>query len=304
MPSAVGKPGTAEAEVKSPASLLNDVIARLAGTPDPRLREIMTALVTHLHAFAVDVQLSETEWLAGIGFLTEIGQRCDDNRQEFILASDTLGLSMLVDMIANDAASGVTESTVLGPFYTAGSPPRPNGSSIAERPSGDPAFVSGRVLDADGKPVVGAVVDVWQNGSNMLYAVQDPDAPANNLRGIFNTGADGRFSFIGVRPVDYPIPADGPVGRMLTATGRHPWRAAHLHLIVSAEGYRPVTTHLFDDGSRYLDSDAVFGVKPSLIKHFEAHQPGEPDRPSGIEADAVWYSVTHDFVLARSSADH
>jgi protocatechuate 3,4-dioxygenase beta subunit len=284
----------------SPADLLDDVLARLAGTPNPRLLELMTALVTHLHAFARDVHLTEAEWAAGIRFLTEIGQLSDENRQEFVLASDTLGVSMLVDLLAHDEASQATESTVLGPFYVPASPERANGSSTAERPSGDPAAVTGRVLSADGAPISGARVDVWQNGADMLYAVQDPDAPPTNLRGVFTTDPDGRFSFIGVRPVDYPIPADGPVGRMLAATGRHPWRAAHLHVIVSAEGFRSVTTHLFDDGSSYLDSDAVFGVKPSLIKHFTHHLAGSASRPDGIAADQQWYSVSHDFVLDRS----
>ncbi|HEX3825462.1 MAG TPA: dioxygenase [Mycobacteriales bacterium] len=284
----------------NPADLLDEVLARLAGTPDPRLLGLMTALVTHLHAFACDVRLTEAEWAAGIRFLTEIGQLSDDNRQEFVLASDTLGVSMLVDLLANDASSGATESTVLGPFYVPGSPERPNGTSTAERPSGDPAFVSGRVLSADGAPIGGARVDVWQNGADMLYAVQDPDAPSSNLRGVFTTDAAGRFSFIGVRPVDYPIPADGPVGRMLAATGRHPWRAAHLHVIVSADGFRSVTTHLFDDGSRYLDSDAVFGVKPSLIKHFTLHPAGSADPPPGIATHQQWYSVSQDFVLDRN----
>jgi hydroxyquinol 1,2-dioxygenase len=290
---------TAPAEVTSPADLLNDVVERLAGTPDPRVLEIMTALVTHLHAFALEVRLTEAEWSTGIGFLTEIGQMCDDKRQEFILASDTLGLSMLVDLLAHDASSGATESTVLGPFYLPGSPDRPNGSSTAERPSGDPALVSGRVLDPDGAPIIGARVDVWQNGADMLYTVQDSDAPPANLRGVFTTEADGGFSFVGVRPLDYPVPDDGPVGRMLAATGRHPWRAAHLHFIVSANGSRPVTTHLFDDESKYLDSDAVFGVKASLIKHFTYHPAGAADRPVGIGPDQDWYSVDHDFVLDR-----
>jgi hydroxyquinol 1,2-dioxygenase len=290
---------TAVAPATQPEDLRNEVIERLAGTPDPRLLEIMTALVTHLHTFATDVRLTEAEWAAGIGFLTEIGQLCDDKRQEFILASDTLGLSMLVDLLANDAASGATESTVLGPFYVPGSPDRANGSSTAERPSGDPALVRGRVLDVEGHAIAGARVDVWQNGADMLYTVQDPDAPPNNLRGVFTTDADGQFSFIGVRPLDYPVPDDGPVGRMLAATGRHPWRAAHLHLIVTATGYRSVTTHLFDDESRYLESDAVFGVKPSLIKHFIRHDASDPQRPPGVASDQVWYSVDHDFVLVR-----
>jgi hydroxyquinol 1,2-dioxygenase len=290
---------TEAAAAIQPEDLLNQVLERLAGTPDPRLLEIMTALVTHLHRFATEVRLTEAEWAAGIGFLTETGQKCDDKRQEFILASDTLGLSMLVDLLAHDASSGATENTVLGPFYVPGSPDRANGSSTIERPSGAPAFVRGRVLDVDGHPIPGARVDVWQNGADMLYSVQNPEAPPNNLRGVFTTDADGEFSFVGVRPLDYPVPDDGPVGRMLAATGRHPWRAAHVHLIVSATGYRTVTTHLFDDESRYLDSDVVFGVKPSLIKHFDRHDPSDPGRPAAIAAPQVWYSIDHDFVLVR-----
>lgn len=279
--------------------LTGEVVARFSDAPDPRLGQVMQSLVRHLHAFAVDVRLTEAEWLAAIRFLTATGHKCDDKRQEFILLSDTLGLSMLVDLMEHEAGGGATESTVLGPFYVPGSPERALGDSIAERPSGEPALVAGRVLDTDGRPVAGAEVDVWQNGDDMLYAVQDPDAPETNLRGLFRTGEDGRYAFLGVRPTDYPVPDDGPVGAMLKAAGRHPWRAAHLHFIVRAPGFEPVTTHVFDDGSRYLDSDTVFGVKPSLVRHFQRHEPGDGDPPRGVGPGQVWYSLTFDFVLRR-----
>ncbi|MCW2617694.1 MAG: hypothetical protein JWR28_843 [Modestobacter sp.] len=282
----------------SPAVLLTQVLAQVEAAPDARMREVMTSLVRHLHEFAVEVRLTDQEWAAGIRFLTETGRLAE--RPEFILLSDTLGLSMLVDLLGSHADEGATETTVLGPFYVPDSPRRENGASTAEQPSGDPAFVTGRVLDTDGKPIAGAEVDVWQNGADMMYAVQDRTIPPGNLRGLFTADAEGRFSFLGVRPVDYPVPVDGPVGRLLEATGRHPWRAAHLHVIVRAAGHHPVTTHLFDDGSRYLDSDVVFGVKPSLIKHFEPHEPGEQDRPAGVGPGERWYSLDHDFVLARA----
>ena len=283
------------------AELTEEVVARLSDAPDPRLRQIMQSLIRHLHAFAVDVRLTQAEWLAGIQFLTATGHKCDDKRQEFILLSDTLGLSMLIDLMEHEVDGSCTESTVLGPFYVPGSPERAHGASIAERPSGEPARVAGRVLDTDGRPIAGAEVDVWQNGDDMLYAVQDPDAPETNLRGLFRTTGDGRYAFLGVRPTDYPVPDDGPVGGMLQATGRHPWRAAHLHFIVRAPGFRPVTTHVFDDGSRYLESDTVFGVKASLVRHFERHEPGADDPPQGVGPDQVWYSLSFDFVLQRQA---
>ncbi|MCW2726246.1 MAG: hypothetical protein JWN35_3167 [Frankiales bacterium] len=283
----------------TPGTLLSQVLAQLQASPEPRMREVMTSLVRHLHEFAAEVRLTDREWAAAVGFLTETGRLPE--RDEFILLSDTLGLSMLVDLLGGHAAEGATETTVLGPFYVPDSPRRGNGTSTAERPSGDPAFVSGRVLGTDGTSITGAEVDVWQNGADMMYAVQDKTMPPGNLRGLFTTDDEGRFSFLGVRPVDYPVPVDGPVGRLLEATGRHPWRAAHLHAIVRADGYHPVTTHLFDDESRYLDSDVVFGVKPSLIKHFTPHEPGQPDRPAGIGPAERWYSLDHDFVLVRAT---
>lgn len=282
----------------TPASLRDEVLDQLARSPDARFRQLLTAFVGHLHAFAEEVRLTPGEWQAGVQFLTQVGQASGASRQEFVLLSDVLGLSMLVDLLDHQSPDGSTETTVLGPFYVPDSPWRPNGASTAERPSGAPALVSGRVLGTAGRPIAGAEVDVWQNGADMLYAVQDPHAPVSNLRGRFTTDSEGRFSFVGVRPVDYPVPTDGPVGRLLHATGRHPWRAAHVHLIVRAAGHRTVTTHLFDDESRYLSSDVVFGVKPSLVKHFTPHPAGAVDRPAAVGPNEPWYSLEHDLVLA------
>ncbi len=249
----------------TPAQHLLDVQGSFAGCPDPRLREIMQSLVRHLHGFVADVGLTRDEWFAGIRFLTEVGHLCDDQRQEFILLSDTLGVSMLVEMVNQDGADGTTEPTVLGPFHVDGAPRRAMGDSIAIADDGQPLALEGVVRDLDGQPIAGAELDVWQTASNGFYDVQDPEQPPMNLRGIFTTGADGRFWFATVRPVAYSIPDDGPVGRMLAATGRHPMRPAHVHVVVSAPGFRPITTHLFDRASDYLDSDAVFGVRESLV---------------------------------------
>jgi catechol 1,2-dioxygenase len=278
-----------------PADITAAAVASFDGATDPRLREVMQSLTRHLHAFAVDVGLTEDEWATAIRMLTATGHITDDRRQEFILWSDTLGVSMLVDALANPLPAGATESTVLGPFYVPGSNERPFGAAIAERPAGRPAWVHGRVLDVDGNPLAGAELDVWQNGDDRLYAVQDPEAPEHHLRGRFRTREDGSFAFVAARPTPYTIPHDGPVGEMLRSTGRHPWRPAHIHLIVRAAGHRSVTTHIFDDTSEHLDDDAVFAVKPSLIRTFVARAADDPERPEGI--DGEWYSLELDLVL-------
>jgi catechol 1,2-dioxygenase len=283
------------APLPTPGALTAQVIERLANCPDPRLRELVSGLVRHLHEFAVEESLTEAEWIAGIRFLTDAGQMCSDQRQEFILLSDTLGLSMLVDLINHGVGSAATESTVLGPFYVEGSPWRTNGDAITDDLGTQPLLVTGHVRDTAGRPLPGATVDVWQNATNRLYAVQDHDQSTENLRGRFHTDDHGAFSFRTVRPVDYPIPDDGPVGRMLQATGRHPWRPAHIHCIVSADGHVPVTTHVFDSESRYLDSDVVFGVKPSLVRTLVAHDPAVEAEPDGIRGR--WYTVDIDIVL-------
>lgn len=248
----------------SPEGHTGQVCASFGG--DGRQAEIMKAAVRHLHAFADEVHLSRDEWMAGIRFLTSVGKRCDEARQEFILLSDTLGLSMLLEMIQAAPAPGATEPTVLGPFYIDDSPEYEDGSSIVALPGtgGKPLSVLGTVRDVDGRPVPDAVVDVWQVQPNGRYDVEE-DVSARNLRGRFRTLEDGTFRFATVRPVDYTIPDDGPVGAMLRASGRHSWRPAHIHFAVFAEAYRPLVTHLFDSESPYLDSDTVFAVRPSLV---------------------------------------
>ena len=294
------RPGAAglTGERTAPADITAAAIASFEHADDERLRTIAQSLAHHLHAFATEVGLTQGEWEQGIRILTETGHITDDRRQEFILWSDTLGLSMLVDALENPLPQGATESTVLGPFYVPGSPPRPYGGSIAEEAAGAPAWDHGRVLGVDGEPIAGAELDVWQNGDDRLYAVQDPEAPENHLRGRFLTRRDGTYAFLAVRPVPYTIPADGPVGRMLVATGRHAWRPAHLHLIVRSDGYRSLATHVFDGASEFIDSDAVFAVKPSLLREFVLRDAGDPDRPSGV--DGPWYSVENDLVLVRA----
>lgn len=255
--------------------LLEDVLAAHANTPDPRMREIIEALIRHMHAFVSEVNLTQEEWMAGIQFLTAVGKFSTDDRQEMILLSDVLGVSSLVEMINYGGELGSTENTVLGPFYVPNSPQRENGASIVESDDPGPRLViSGQVRSIDGSPLPGAVVDVWQAASNGLYPVQDPAQTPTNLRGIFSTDEDGRYEFTTVRPVTYPVPTDGPVGDMLRAVGRHPLRAAHTHFKVSAEGHHTLITHLFDSESDCLDSDAVFGVRDSLIIDFEERGDG------------------------------
>lgn len=263
--------------------LTDEVLRAYAGTPDPRLRELLAALIRHLHAFAAETGLTHEEWLAGLEFLTAVGQTCDDQRQEFVLLSDVLGLSAQVDHV--NATAGATEPTVLGPFYRPGAPHRSAGEHIGRPADGAATLIRGRVTGTGGEPVAGASLDVWQCSANGLYDTQDPGQPPFNLRGIFTTGADGGYQFRTVRPVSYPIPVDGPVGDLLRAAGRHNWRASHVHVIISAAGYQPVTTHIFDAANDYLRSDAVFGVRDSLISEFRPAGPGDPDDVSFV-ADA------------------
>lgn len=292
---------SAETAGTTPAEITAKAIASFDGCEDARLRELMELFVRHLHAFATEARLSQDEWQVAIETLTATGHITDEQRQEFILWSDALGLSMLVDALANPLPEGATESTVLGPFYVPGSPLREHGANIAEQESGVPAWVQGRVLDvASGEPIAAAEVDVWQNGDNRLYAVQDPDAPEYHLRGRFLSGEDGSFAFLAVRPVPYPIPDDGPVGKMLDATGRHPWRPAHIHMVVRAAGYRTLVTHIFDRDSEYLDSDTVFAVKPSLLRGFQDRDADDPERPEGVEE--AWCSLQCDILLSRGES--
>jgi catechol 1,2-dioxygenase len=248
-----------------------------AAAPDPRLREVLQSLIRHLHAFVKEVDLAQSELDTAIEFLTRTGHTCDPTRQEFVLLSDVLGVSMLVDTLTHRSSAGATESTVLGPFHLVSSPGRRLGESIAEVAGGDNVLISGRVLGVDGEPLAGAWVDVWQADGDGFYDVQRPDVvPEGHLRGQFDCDGDGAFHFVTVMPSPYPIPTDGPVGQLLAATGRSPWRPAHIHFLAGAPGHAPLTTHIFVSGSPYLDSDAVFGVKASLIVDFAEAPSGGP----------------------------
>lgn len=246
------------------------VNARMGDNINPRLAEVMSSLVRHLHAFAKDIDLTQDEWDFAIDFLTRTGQICSAERQEFILLSDTLGFSMLVDAINNRRPSGATENTVFGPFHVADAPIRQMGDNICLDGKGETCLYEGRIVDVDGTPIEGATVDVWSDNADGYYDVQQPGIqPKFNNRGRFITGDDGAYSFVGIKPVAYPIPDDGPVGKMLAALGRHPNRPAHLHFLITAPGYQKIVTHIFDGDDKWLSSDAVFGVKESLIAPFE-----------------------------------
>jgi protocatechuate 3,4-dioxygenase beta subunit len=275
------------------------VAASFANTPDPRLRKVLTSLVQHLHAFVKDVELTEEEWGFAIDFLTRTGHMSNEVRQEFILLSDVLGISMLVETINHRTGGTSTESTVLGPFHMVESPKRELGDDINLDRKGTPCLVSGRVTGPEGEPLAGASVDVWQTNEDGFYDVQQPDIqPPGNLRGLFTTDEQGRFWFRSVVPRFYPIPDDGPVGQLLAATGRHPNRPAHLHFIVAAPGYRPVTTHVFVADSPYLDSDAVFGVKESLIR--EVPEVDDPARAAEVGLANPFRTLTFDLTLLRA----
>ena len=281
-------------------SITQAVIGRLSESDDPRFRRIMTSLITHLHDFVREVKLTEPEWLAAIQFLTDVGRTCTDKRQEFILLSDTLGVSVLVITLNHPAGMGTAESTVLGPFYWEGAPDRPRGSNLAEGVKGEPAFFAGRVLSEDGMPIEHALLDIWSGDGEGNYDMQIPGETQMKARGRIRTDDEGRYWFRSIRPTFYPVPTDGPVGRMLRKMGRHPYRPGHIHMIVSAPGHLPVTTHLFVAGSPYLDSDAVFGMKESLVAQFDRHPPGIA--PNGERVETAFYTVNYDFRLKRAGA--
>ncbi|MFK3973305.1 dioxygenase [Pseudomonas sp. NPDC087358] len=282
------------------AQITEQAVSSFAACKDPRFTEIMRSLVKHLHAFVSEVELTEQEWLQGVEFLTDTGHTCDGIvRQEFILLSDTLGVSMLVDAINHPASPGsksaATETTVFGPFYIHGMPQRGYGENMAFTP-GTPALVRGRVLNSRGEPLVGAVLDVWQTAENGMYSGQDIRQPFGNLRGRYSTDADGCFAIRTIVPVFYPIPTDGPVGRMLEAANRHAWRPAHLHFMIDMPGHRKLVTHLFNSDDPYLESDAVFGVKGSLIGVYEERTTQDPDVPH-LDMPLPYQSLRYDFVL-------
>jgi catechol 1,2-dioxygenase len=273
---------------KAHAELLEEVLSRYEQSPNPRLREITEAAIRHLHAFAEEVNLQRDEWFAGIQFLTAVGQMCDDRRQEFILLSDTLGVSTLVEMLTHDGTEGSTENTVLGPFYVPESPRRARGDSMLVDPDeGDRVVIRGRITDTEGRPIAGATLDCWQNATAGFYAVQQPDVQsAENLRGIYETDADGTYEIRTVRPVPYPVPYDGPAGDLLKVHGRGWMRPGHTHMWVRADGYEDLITHVFDEESDYLHQDAVFGVRESLIRRFEPDDNGELATTFDIVLDA------------------
>lgn len=271
------------------------VLARHAKASSPRLRRIMTSLVQHLHAFAREVELTEAEWFEGIDFLTACGHITDDQRQEFILLSDVLGLSTLVTATNHRKPVGCTEATVFGPFHVDGAPYLPLGADVANGAKGEPCFVRGRVRGIGGEPVPLAELQVWQADADGHYDVQyGPNEPMR-ARAVLHADTKGLFHFRSIVAEPYPIPHDGPVGKMLEALGRHPWRPAHLHFMISAPGYERLVTHVFRDGDRYLDSDAVFGVRSSLIADWVEHAPGPT--PDGDSSTVPYYTLDFDFVL-------
>lgn len=271
------------------------VIGMHANAGNARLREIMTSLVQHLHAFARDVALTEDEWFQGIDFLTRVGHITSDTRQEFILLSDTLGLSMLVTALNNKKPVGCTEATVFGPFHVEASPRVELGGDVANGAKGEPCFVRGLVVGLNGSPVPQAELQVWQADEAGFYDVQYGEGTPHQARATLEADAEGHFHFKTIRAEAYPIPHDGPVGKMLEALGRHPWRPAHLHFMISAPGYERLITHVFRNGDRYLDSDAVFGVRSSLIADWIEHAPGVA--PDGSHSEVPFYTLDFRFVL-------
>lgn len=257
-------------------ALIQEVMDRFAHTPDERLRQITQALVRHLHAFIREVQPTEREWMQGIEFLTAVGQKCDERRQEFILLSDVLGASMQVVAVQPGRGAGGTEATVFGPFHVEGAPLVANGGDIAQGAQGVPCHVRATLRNAAGQPIAGATVDVWQSDDEGLYDVQRPELDRAQCRGVLHSDAQGRVWFDTVLPEPYPIPTDGPVGALLAATRRSPWRPAHLHFRIQAEGFHTLITHVFRRGDSHLGTDPVFGVRPSLVADWPPAEDGRP----------------------------
>lgn len=285
---------------KTEDDITTEVLRRFDATSDPRLRQIVQGLVKHLHAFVREVEPTEAEWMAGIEFLTAVGQKCAANRQEFILLSDTLGVSILVDVINHRKPVGASETTLIGPFFRDGAPELPAGGNMAEAdPTGQPTLISGRVTDLDGTPIANALLDVWQSSSEGLYDSQMGEGEELHMRAKYRSDANGDYLVRTTRPKHYPVPVDGPVGRMLDVTGRHPWRPAHVHFVVSAPGYETLVTHIFDSKSKYLDSDTVFAVKDSLITEF-AEQTTQDDTAKKLGVATPYAKVHYDFVLKSS----
>ncbi len=275
------------------------VTGRNANAKDERLKLVMEVITRKLHEAVKEIEPTQDEWFEAIMFLTKTGHLSNDWRQEFILLSDVLGVSMLVDAINNRKPSGASESTVLGPFHVADAPELPMGANICLDHKGEDMVISGRILDTGGNPIGDAVLDVWQANDEGFYDVQQKGIqPDFNLRGVFRTGPDGRYWFRAVKPKYYPIPDDGTVGKLLAALGRHPYRPAHLHFILKAPGFETLTTHIFDPDDPYINSDAVFGVKESLLAEFR--QVDDATRAKQLEFRTPYWDVEYDFVLARA----
>jgi len=279
-------------------SITPAVIERFANAPNARVKEVCTSLVKHLHDFVRDVRPTEEEWGFAIDFLTRTGQICDDVRQEFVLLSDTLGVSTLVDSINHPVHGGITQSTVRGPFWTAQMPDCKMGDDIHGNMKGEPAYIYGTLRSEDGTPLANAQMDVWHSDDDGFYDVQQMEKLGGpGGRGRFKTDSEGRYFFWSIKPTCYPVPTDGPVGEMLRAQGRHPMRPAHLHFIFTAAGHRRLVTHIFDPTDKYIDSDAVFGVKESLIREYKEHPPGKA--PDGKVMNEPFVTITYDFVMAK-----
>jgi alcohol dehydrogenase class IV/protocatechuate 3,4-dioxygenase beta subunit len=289
------RPGGPEPALPDTSRLTAQVVASFTKAPDGRVAQLLGDLVRHLHRFVADNDVTEAEWHGAIDFLTRTGQLCGPTRQEFILLSDTLGVSSVVDMLTNSRRPDTTPSAVLGPFYVEGPPTMPGGADIARGQPGTPLCADIRVTDLDGAPISGATVDVWQSNKDGFYDVQLPDLDGPVLRGRLSTDAEGALRFWSILPSEYPIPDDGPVGQMLRATGRHPFRAPHLHFMIMAAGYWRLVTQLFVAGGAYLDSDAVFGVQDDLIVEFTRHTGPTPD---GRVVDGEWCRVDFTFRIA------
>lgn len=283
------------------ASITEAVLQRVRQASNPRVRQISEALVRHLHAFTREVEPTEAEWALAIRFLTETGHICSETRQEFILLSDTLGVSMLVDAINHRLPQGATETTVFGPFYV--TPPEfAHGADIKGHLTGRPMYLGGTVASAEGNPLEAAIVDIWHSDDQGFYDLQKLDDHRRYAgRGRFRTDGAGRFHLWTVRPSAYPIPNDGPVGKMLEAQGRHPFRPEHVHFMITAPGHRKLVTHIFAEGDEYLDSDVVFGVKQSLIQEYVRHSGGYA--PDGTAMAGEWFSLQRDFRLAAETSE-
>ena len=280
-------------------NLTDLAVERWSNIPDPRLRQIMMSLVKNLHAFVRDVEPTPQEWFAAIDWLTRTGQICDAKRQEFILASDVLGVSMLVDSINNRAPGAATPSTVEGPFHIPNSPEVADGGNMAEGAPGIPCFITGKITDLDGKPIAGAMLDMWQTDGDGLYEAQI-DGAEGYMRGIYHSNPDGSYSVRTVAPIGYTIPMDGPIGELMGKTKISHMRPAHVHFHIAAPGFKSLTTHLFQKGCQFIDTDVVFGVKEALIVEFIEHPAGKA--PNGEMVDRPFYEVKYDFKLAKAAA--